>query len=253
MTIQAYYTQEGSGQSDLLAVHPGDLYGGVTPAKGPIDPEQAQELAKRLLDQLGVKAVHAKLPTNVIDGDDHYAINYDGIGDAIEVLGGVIGKTDGTLRGDEMLTIQYDAQGLYTFSWQDRRRLIGCVNANVPLLPFEQVYQSFLNEARKQNLWKTTVEYNDGITYLGVDLSVSGFSLAYTTVACGADNSLCYVIPVWRVFGSLQGTTPTGARENTSDEAGDAAETDRLLAMINAIDGTVLYVDDDSASRYAAN
>ena len=148
-----------------------------------------------------------------------------------------------------MLTIQYDAQGLYTFSWQDRRRLIGCVNANVPLVPFETAYQSFIREARQQNLWKTTVEYNDGITYQGIDLSISGFSLAFTTVACGADNSLCYVIPVWRVFGSLQGTTPIGARENTSDEAGDAAETDSLLMMINAIDGTVLYANDGSANR----
>ena len=249
MTMQAYYTQEGSGQSDLLSVHPGDLYGGVTPAKEQIDATQAEEHATRLLDQLGVKAVHAKLPTNVIDGDDHYAIDYDGIGEAIEVMGGVIGKTDGTLRGDEMLTIQYDAQGLYTFSWQSRRHLIGCVNANVPLVPFETAYQSFIREARQQNLWKTTVEYNDGITYQGIDLSISGFSLAYTTVACGADNSLCYVIPVWRVFGSLQGTTPIGARENTSDEAGDAAGTDHLLAMINAIDGTVLYANDGSANR----
>ena len=30
--------------------------------------------------------------------------------------GGVIGKAGGTLRGDEMLTAQYDAQGLYSFS-----------------------------------------------------------------------------------------------------------------------------------------
>ncbi|MEA4915223.1 MAG: DUF6034 family protein [Christensenella sp.] len=248
MTIQAYYTQEGSGQSDLIAVYPGNLYGGVTPDKEPIDATQAEEHAKQLLDQLGIRAVHAKFPPNVIDGDDHYAINYAGIGDAIEVMGGVIGKAGGTLRGDEMLTVQYDAQGLYSFSWQSRRHLIGCVNANVPLLPFEQVYQSFLNEARKQNLWKTTVEWNYGVTYQGVDLSVSEFSLAFTTVACGADNSLCYVIPVWRVFGRLQGTTPTGTRESTSDEAGIATQSDSLLMMINAIDGTVLYADDGGAS-----
>ena len=152
-----------------------------------------------------------------------------------------------------MLSIQYDAQGLYSFSWQNRRHLIGCVNANVPLLPFEQVYQSFLSEARKQKLWKTTVEWIDGITYQGVDLTISEFSLAFTTVACGADNSLCYVIPVWRVFGRLQGTMPVGDREIMSDEAGIVPKTDSLLMMINAIDGTVLYVDDDSASRYAAN
>ena len=126
--------------------------------------------------------------------------------------------------------------------------LIGCVNANVPLLPFEQVYQSFLNEARKQNLWKTTVEWNYGVTYQGVDLSVSEFSLAFTTVACGADNSLCYVIPIWRVFGRLQGTTPIGTRESTSDEAGIATQSDCLLMMINAIDGTVPYADDGGAS-----
>ena len=253
MKIQAYYTQEGSGQSDFIAVYPGNLYGGVTPGKEPIDATQAEEHAKQLLDQLGIRAVHAKFPSNVIDGDDHYAINYDGIGDAIEVIGSVIGKAGGTLRGEEMLTVQYDAQGLYSFSWQNRRHLIGCVNANVPLLPFELVYQSFLNEARKQNLWKTTAEWNDGFTYQGVDLTVSEFSLAFTTVACGADNSLCYVIPVWRVIGRLQGTMPVGDREITSDEAGIAPKTDSLLMMINAIDGTVLYVDDGSASRYAAN
>ena len=121
--------------------------------------------------------------------------------------------------------------------------------SNVPLVPFETAYQSFIREARQQNLWKTTVEYNDGITYLGVDLSVSGFSLAYTTVACGADNSLCYVIPVWRVFGRLQGAMPVGVRESTSDESGTAPETDSLLMMINAIDGTVLYANDGSANR----
>ena len=253
MTIQAYYTQEGSGQSDFIAVYPGNLYGGITPDKEPIDASQAEEHAKQLLDQLGIRAVHAKFPSNVIDGNDHYVIDCAGIADAIEVLGGVIGKAGGTLRGDEMLSIQYDAQGLYSFSWQNRRRLIGCVNANVPLLPFEQVYQSFLSEARKQNLWKTTVEWIDGITYQGVDLTISEFSLAFTTVACGADNSLCYVIPVWRVFGRLQGTMPVGDREIMSDEAGIVPKTDSLLMMINAIDGTVLYVDDDSASRYAAN
>ncbi len=253
MKIQAYYTQEGSGQSDFIAVYPGNLYGGVTSGKEPIDATQAEEHAKKLLDQLGIRAVHAKFPSNVIDGDDHYAINYDGIGDAIEVIGGVIGKAGGTLRGEEMFSIQYDAQGLYSFSWQNRRHLIGCVNANVPLLPFEQVYQSFLNEARGQNLWKKTVEWNYGVTYRGIDLTVSEFSLAFTTVACGADNSLCYVIPVWRVFGRLQGTMPVGDRQITSDEAVTAPKTDSLLMMINAIDGTVLYVDDGSASRYAAN
>lgn len=46
---------------------------------------------------------------------------------------------------------------------------------------------------------------------------------------------------------------PVGDREITSDEAVTAPKTDSLLMMINAIDGTVLYVDDDSASRYAAN
>ena len=209
---------------------------------------EAEELAKHLLDQLGVEALHAKLPIDAIDGDDHYAINYAGIGDAIEAMGGVIAKAGGTLRGEEMFSIQYDAQGLYSFSWQNRRRLIGCVNANVPLLPFEQVYQSFLSEARKQNLWKTTVEWIDGITYQGVDLTISEFSLAFTTVACGADNSLCYVIPIWRVFGRLQGTTPTGTRESTADEAGIATQSDSLLMMINAIDGTVLYADDGGAS-----
>ena len=253
MKIQAYYTQEGSGQSDSLAVYPGNLYGGVTPGKEPIDAAQAEELAKHLLNQLGIETVHAKFPPNAIDGDDHYAINYAGIGDAIEAMGGVIAKAGGTLRGEEMFSIQYDAQGLYTFSWQNRRRLIGCVNANVPLLPFEQVYQSFLNEAREQNLWKKTVEWNYGVTYRGIDLTVSEFSLAFTTIACGADNSLCYVIPVWRVIGRLQGTMPVGDREITSDEAVTAPKTDGLLMMINAIDGTVLYVDDDSASRYAAN
>ena len=253
MTIQAHYTQEGSGQSDFIAIYPGNLYGGVALDKEPIDATQAEELAKRLLDQLGIHALHAKLPIGVIDGDDLYAINYDGIGDAIEVLGGAIGKAGGTLRGEEMLSIQYDAQGLYTFSWQYRRRLIGCVNTNVPLLPFEQVYQSFLDEARGQNLWKTTAEWNDGVTYQGVDLTVSEFSLAFTTVACGADNSLCYVIPVWRVIGRLQGTMPIGDRESTSDESGTVPKTDYLLTMINAIDGTVLYANDGSASRYAAN
>ena len=253
MTIQAHYTREGSGQSDSFAVYPGSLYGGVTPGKEPIDVAQAEELAKPLLDQLGVEALHAKLPIDAIDGYDHYAINYAGIGDAIEAMGGVIAKAGGTLRGEEMFSIQYDAQGLYSFSWQNRRRLIGCVNANVPLLPFEQVYQSFLNEAREQNLWKKTVEWNYGFTYQGIDLTVSEFSLAFTTIACGADNSLCYVIPVWRVIGRLQGTMPVGDREITSDEAVTAPKTDGLLMMINAIDGTVLYVDDDSASRYAAN
>ena len=253
MTIQAHYTQEGSGQSDFIAVYPGNLYGGVALDKEPTDATQAEELAKRLLDQLGIHALHAKLPIGVIDGDDLYAIDYDGIGDAIEVLGGAIGKAGGTLRGEEMLSIQYDAQGLYTFSWQYRRRLIGCVNTNVPLLPLEQVYQSFLNEARGQNLWKTTAEWNDGVTYQGVDLTISEFSLAFTTIACGADNSFCYVIPVWRVIGKLQGTMPIGTRERTSDEAGTAPKSDYLLTMINAIDGTVLYADDGSASRYAAN
>lgn len=46
---------------------------------------------------------------------------------------------------------------------------------------------------------------------------------------------------------------PVGVHESTSDESGAAPETDSLLMMINAIDGTVLYADDDSASRYAMN
>ena len=139
-------------------------------------------------------------------------------------------------------------QGVFDFSWQNMQTPIGCVNQNAPLLSFDEIYQAFIKEARQNELWKSNFKDQNGFVYHNVEMNITGFSLGYAAVACSADDSLRYLIPVWRVIGTVQSTSTTSTTDGAqADETGTPTR-ERVLLSINAIDGTVLYADDGGAS-----
>ncbi len=246
MKLSACFMQESSSESDYLNVNPGELFG-VYPAATPLDNGAAEQAAEQLLTALRFSATKLTLPEGIDGWQFSFGRQYDNIPDAIDLSGG-FSAVGGKLRAFEQISMTFYEQGVFDFSWQNMQTPIGCVNQNAPLLSFDEIYQAFIKEARQNELWKSNFKDQNGFVYHNVEMNITGFSLGYAAVACSADDSLRYLIPVWRVIGTVQSTSTTSTTDGAqADETGTPTR-ERVLLSINAIDGTVLYADDGGAS-----
>jgi len=251
MLLQVCFGAEDSTEGDTLAISPAGI-GGYLPDAAPVDEATAQQSALDLLQKLGIDANCIRTD---VWGDDAYrfvfAHRYPGMPGVRYDNVNLYNLTNSALCDGEQIRIQMDGDGLYELYWEDREELIGYANKNVPLLPFDQIYEAFEQEARDRELWRIQMEGAFSFPISEYRFTVTRFALDYAYVTCSVDSTLRYIIPVWRVFGELSLTVPetaTGEDLPTLDEnnAFDAMRVlngskERAILTINAIDGSIVY------------
>jgi len=251
MLLQVSFGAEDATEGDLLSISPVSIEG-YLPDTEPVDEETAMQSALDLLNEFDVDA--SCIRTDEL-GDDTFRFvfvrRYQGMPGVRYDCANLYNLPDSHLCGGERIRIRMDADGLYELYWEDREELLGYANKNVPLLPFDQIYEAFEQEVRDRELWRVQMEGAFSFPISGYRFTATRFALDYAYVTCSQDSTLRYIIPVWRVFGELYLTVPETATgddlpaldENNAFDAMNVlnGSKEKAILTINALDGSILY------------
>ena len=161
-------------------------------------------------------------------------------------VAGGSGDDYATTYGYENMSFSFDESGVTGFTWEDMHQVVETENENVQLLPFADVLAAAEDQLRMLDMDYTFTRIEDTI----LSVEVTDVSLGMSRIRMKDSATDYYVTPTYTFYGT--GTTcgmdGEPLRIPVYDDGGnDTGQTQiyaqvRELAVINAVDGTVIDV-----------
>ena len=135
----------------------------------------------------------------------------------------------------ELIQVGVDNDGVLRVSYNNAQDILGVMTPAADLLPFSQIQSVFekmilvVNNQTEAEIWN-----KDENSKLTSDYYISSVRLGLTSVAESSDSYTRLLIPVWCFYGYSETRVNDGEPETLGTNA------QRVLLIINAIDGTVI-------------
>jgi predicted secreted protein len=206
-------------------------------------PEQAQTVADRFLDQLGIDYMTCAQQEKVVGtygtggkaGTPYkaYRLQYVRMVQNVPVtytyIEGVSGGDGQTIWNwaYEGMTLVVDDNGVIAMDWTAPYRLRDTLTLHASVLPFSEIRKVFE---------KMILISNSYYTQLGADMNITEVRLGLARITEQNNQTQGLLIPVWDFFGTLT----TRYEENGEQKTNTLKDAGQVWLTINAIDGSII-------------
>ena len=131
----------------------------------------------------------------------------------------------------ERIVVGVDDDGIVQFSWDGNAEITQIVEANVQLMSFDELMDTF-----KTNMG-IRYAYTEDSEVMNSTYQIVKISLGITRIKTADGYRL---VPIWDFFGAVQMTTEQGEVLKITEDGSDECQSIMSFLTINAIDGSVI-------------
>lgn len=222
------------------------LYGSDTKTKTNMTKDEAIALAQNTIKQLGIEdVVPDNVKANKTGGDVYgYTISFKRQYNGIPILYGDASEKDqlyGPQYDNETIGMSILNDSVANFYWRDPVKFVEVKNANVGLLPFDKIMDSFkeqmaleFNLAKFSPYNKNNPDYEKSISNIqSAEVDITHIKLGYMRMMVQNKSGAYQLVPIWKFYGSSK----TVMAQN-DDIPQNEDKDDMTYMTLNALDGS---------------